>query len=114
MNEVYLAVAAALGGFLTKGVEWIFNRKKDGEEIKSREIDNEVKLAEYYKSMLDDLHSRYEAKYQELSALYANKEKILRDEIVLMTRKVKMLKAENLELRKRIKELEAHENSNNT
>lgn len=107
MNEVYLALAAALGGFLTKGVEWLFNRKKDDEEIKSKEIDNEVKLADYYKTMLDDLHARYEGKYQELSALYANKEKILRDEIALLSRKVKMLKTENMELRKRVKELEA-------
>lgn len=106
MNEIYLAIAAAVGGFLTKGAEWVFTRKSTQEELKSKEIDNQVKLAEYYKVMLDDLSARYEDKFQQIVTLYESKEKILRDEMSLLDRKVKMLKAENLELRKRIKELE--------
>ncbi|MEN5434085.1 hypothetical protein ABE545_10620 [Sphingobacterium faecium] len=107
MTEVYLALAAALGAFLTKAVEWIFNRKKDSTEVEGKEIDNDIKLADYYKVMLDDLQTRYEKKYQDIEALYENKERILKDEIALLNRKVKMLKTENMELRKRVKELEA-------
>ena len=117
MNEIYLVIAAAIGGFLTKGTEWVFNRGNAAEEVKGKEIDNEVKLADYYKSMLDDLEVRYDRKYQELgdrhekryesmSSLYEDKERVLRDEIVLLKNKVRMLKTENAELRKRVRELE--------
>jgi hypothetical protein len=107
MTEVYLALAAALGAFLTKAVEWIFNRKKDSTEVEGKEIDNDIKMADYYKVMLDDLQSRYEKKFHEYVSLSESKEKILRDEIALMNRQLKMLRAENMELRKRIKVLEA-------
>lgn len=107
MNELYLVIAAAIGGFLTKGGEWIFNRHTVEEDVKAKEIDNEVKLADYYKTMLDDLGDRYEKKYSDIVSLYESKEKVLRDEIILLKSKVGMLKKENAELRKRIAELEA-------
>lgn len=107
MNEIYLVLSAGLGAFLTKLVEWIFNKRSAKADVKSKDIDNEVKLADYYKTMLDDLHTRYEAKYNEIVTLYESKEKVLKDEITLLKRSVKDLRAENLVLRKRIKELES-------
>lgn len=105
MTEVYLVLSAALGAFLTKLVEWIFNKKGQKEDVRTKAIDNEVKLADYYKQMLDDLQARYEAKFNDVVKLYESKEKILRDEISLLNRKIKDLKAENLALRRRLKEL---------
>lgn len=106
MNEIYLVLSAGLGAFLTKTVEWIFNKKSAKADIKSKDIDNEVKLSEYYKTMLDDLNIRYETKYNDIVSLYESKEKVLKDEINLLKRSVKDLKAENIVLRKRINELE--------
>lgn len=106
MNELYIILSAGVGAFLTKLVDWIFNKRSVKADVKAKDIDNEVKLAEYYKTMLDDLNLRYEAKYNDIVSLYESKEKVLKDEINLLKRSVKDLKAENLVLRKRIKELE--------
>lgn len=106
MNEIYLVLSAGIGAFLTKLVEWVFNKRSANADVKSKDIDNEVKLAEYYKKLLDDLSVRYEAKYNDIVMLYESKEKVLKDEINLLKRSVKDLKAENLVLRKRIKERE--------
>lgn len=106
MNEIYLVLSGAVGAFLLKLVEWIFNKKSQKADVKAKDIENEIKLSEYYKKMLDDLDDRYEAKFIEFVALYERKEKILKDEIFLLNRKIKDLKAENIALRKRIKEFE--------
>lgn len=106
MNELYLVIAAAIGGFLTKSTEWIFTRSSAAEDVKAKEISNEVSLADYYKVMLDDLGNRYEKKYIDIVSLYESKERVLRDEIILLKNKVRMLKTENFELRKRVAELE--------
>lgn len=112
MNEIYLAISAGMGAFFTALVGWVFNKKSTRADVKNKEIDNEVKLAEYYKKMLDDLSGRYEAKYKEIVALYESKEKVLRDEITLLKRANRDLKAENNALRKRLKEAENETNSN--
>lgn len=106
MNEVYLVLSAGLGALITKSVDWFFVRREKQEDVKGKEIDNEVKLADYYKIMLDDLSKRYETKYTDIVTLYESKEKILKDEITLLNRKISDLKKENIALRKRIKELE--------
>lgn len=107
MNELYLVLAGAAGVFMTKLADWVFSRKSTAEDVRSKEIDNEVKFADYYKTLLDDLSKRYEAKFNEVVALFASKERILKDEISLLTRKNKMLQTENAELHKRVFELEA-------
>jgi len=95
--------AGGLGGFFG----WFFTRKKlnaeaEGEEenTKSKAIDNEIKLSDYYQKMLDDLGARYEAKFQDVEKLYVNKERILKDEISMLKQKVKMLRIENAELKR--------------
>jgi len=105
MTEVYLVISGALGAFLTALIQWIFNKKGQKEDVRTKAIDNEVKLADYYKQMLDDLQARYESKFNDVVKLYESKEKILRDEITLLNRKIKDLRAENLALRRRLKEL---------
>lgn len=106
MNDFYAMLIAGGGTFLGGFSGWFFGRRSQTAEAKGKEIDNEVKLAEYYKQMLDDLSGRYEAKYKDVVSLWENKEKILKDEISLLNRKIQDLKKENIALRKRVKELE--------
>ncbi|PKP26193.1 MAG: hypothetical protein CVU03_05000 [Bacteroidetes bacterium HGW-Bacteroidetes-2] len=105
--ELWLVVSAALGAFLTKLVEWIFNKKSQKEDTRAKVIQNEISLADAYKKQLDDLEVRYEKKFVEIVTMYDRKVRVLEDEITLLNRKVKMLKSDNTELRKRIKENES-------
>lgn len=104
--ELWLILSAALGAFLTKLVDWIFNKKSAKEDTRAKVIENEIKLADAYKKQLDDLEQRYENKFVEVVQMYDRKVRMLEDEISLLNRKVKILKTENVELRKRVKELE--------
>ncbi|TWP30503.1 hypothetical protein ETU09_00450 [Apibacter muscae] len=99
LGEFLSVVIAGIGG-------WLFGRRKQNVELKSAEIDNEIKFADYYKSLLDDLSARYEKKYLDIEQLYTGKEKLLQDEISILRSKITMLERENSELKKRIKELE--------
>jgi hypothetical protein len=107
MTETYIALAAAGGGGLTQLANWYFGKKKNREELKGKVIDNEIKLSDYYKELLDNLSVRYEEKYRDVVMLYEKKERILNDEIDLLHRKIKMLKQENVDLRKKLKEYES-------
>lgn len=106
MNELLIALAGlvSVGGSAFFG--WVFAKRKSNAEAKTTEIENEIKMSDYYKVMLDDLRNRYERKYQDYESLMNSKEKILKEEITMLNRKIKMLKTENSELRKRISELE--------
>lgn len=109
--------AGGIGGFFG----WFFTRKKlnaeaEGEEenTKSKAIDNEIKLSDYYQKMLDDLGARYEAKFLDVEKLYLNKERILKDEINMLKQKVKMLRIENAELKRINSQLSKNANQNPT
>jgi len=109
--------AGGIGGFFG----WFFTRKKlnaeaEGEEenTKSKAIDNEIKLSDYYQKMLDDLGTRYEAKFLDVEKLYLNKERILKDEISMLKQKVKMLRIENAELKRINSQLSKNANQNPT
>lgn len=117
MNEFLVAITGTVSLFGAGWVGWFFRRRSERAEAKGKEIDNEVKLSEYYKVMLDDLNARYEKKFaeyvemqdrkfSELAAMHESKEKLLHDEITLLHRKNKMLTTENNSYRRRIKELE--------
>lgn len=102
MIEIVLALIGVMGSVFA----YLFGRKKTTAEIKvieegtkTTKIDNEIKMSEYYKEMLDDLSSRYESKYKEVVALYEDRIKLLKSEIVL-------LRKQNSDLKKRVKELE--------
>lgn len=94
------------GGFFA----FLFERKKNKAITKgveadadAKEINNGSKVIDLYKQALDDLENRYEKKYQEITALYERKMKVLEDEIKLHKRVVTMLKKENSELRRQLK-----------
>ena len=71
------AIALFLGGF----INFIFNRRKDKVSVATNEIDNGTSVVKLYKDALDDLPVRYQQKFEELNALFAQKEKILHEEI---------------------------------
>lgn len=98
------------GGLLA----FIFERRKKQAETQSleadaesKEINNGQQVVSLYKSALDDLSSRYEKKYIEITDLYERKIKVLEDEIRVHKRMLTALKKENAELRKHIKNLES-------
>jgi hypothetical protein len=80
---------------VTKGVE---------AEVTTKELNNSGKVVDLYKAALDDLELRYEKKYQEITALYERKIKVLESEIKLHKRIISDLKKENLELRRKLKD----------
>ncbi|WP_291121390.1 hypothetical protein [Empedobacter sp. UBA7248] len=106
MNEILITITGliSVGGSAFFG--WIFGRRKSNAEAQTTEIDNEIRMSNYYKEMLDDLRNRYEKKYQDYEALMNSKEKVLREEVTILNRKIEMLQTENTELRKRVVELE--------
>lgn len=106
LGEFISVVIAGFGG-------WFFGRKKQNAELKSAEIDNEIKLSDYYKILLDDLGSRYEEKYKDIAALYDSREKLLRDEITMLKNKIRILRQENISLKNRISELEKEVKNDN-
>ncbi len=98
------AVLTGLAGF-------IFGKRKQKAETESIEINNDTveignadKLVKVYKDTLDDLQTRYEAKFKEITGLYEDKIKLLQDEITILKRSIKQLKEENILLRQRLKE----------
>lgn len=104
--DFWTMIIGTIGTFIGAFSGWFFTRRSQLAEAKGKELDNEIKLSDYYKEMLDDLSSRYEKKYSEIVNLYESKERILKDEIALLSRKITDLKKENIALRKRVKELE--------
>lgn len=97
-------VATGTAGFL-------FGRKKINAEVagmdadnEGKEIENADKLLSLYKITIDDLGSRYELKFKEVTIMYEMKVKLLEDEINLHKRIIIQLKEENTMLRNKIKD----------
>lgn len=95
------------GGSMITALGWILERKKRNEETRglaisneSVEIENERKKVDLYQDMLNDLQSRYEAKYKEFEMMHDRKVRLLEDEIALHKRIINNLKVENEQLRK--------------
>ncbi|MDZ4147879.1 MAG: hypothetical protein U1C58_06315 [Flavobacteriaceae bacterium] len=121
MNDILLAI----GGLITTGgaalFGWLFGRRKTAAEAegleanaKTTEIDNEIKLSEYYKTLLDDLKPRYEKQFRDFESACQSKEKLLKEEILILRKENRILKAQvaqkDTELKaktKRILELES-------
>ena len=70
-------ITLIFGGF----TGWFFTRRKQRAEVSTTEIDNGVKVVEMYKGALDDLPHRFEQKFESLTALFNQKETILKEEI---------------------------------
>lgn len=112
MREIFLEnFGTFLGAILTGLAGFLFGRRKlkaETETIEAentgKEIDNADKLVKLYKDAIDDLGTRYEVKFKEVTALYENKVKLLNDEIGLLKRNITQLKSEVSTLRKKLKE----------
>jgi hypothetical protein len=44
--------------FFTALITWIFSKRKQNSELKSLDIDNEIKSADFYRNLLDDAMKR--------------------------------------------------------
>lgn len=55
MEQVISAIVLA---FFTGLIGWFFGRKKENVQVKSIDIDNEVKSAAFYQNLLDDASKR--------------------------------------------------------
>jgi uncharacterized protein HemX len=55
MDAIYATLTALGSG----AVAWIFSRKQTLAQVKSQEIDNAMKNAQYYQELLDDMTRRY-------------------------------------------------------
>lgn len=104
-------ISAFIGAVLTGFAGFIFGRKKQNAEVETIEMNNDAmeianadKIVGMYQKTLDDLQSRYESKFKEITALYEEKIKLMQDEIAILKRSIKQLKEENARLRARLKE----------
>lgn len=114
--DINSIVISILGYVLGAGglLFWFLERKKFNaevsatlENVQASRIDNDIKLSNHYKEILDDLKQRYENELQSFITLTQSKEKTLREEISALKKRLSILRAENTELKKKIKELEA-------
>jgi len=106
----------SLLGFLFGGggiLLWFLEKQKYNETIagmraenENKELENDSKIISLYKDSLDDLGTRYEAKFKDLVETYDRKIKLMKEENELQERIITGLKRENSDLRNRIKELE--------
>lgn len=111
MNEIYVAIAGAISVGFNAFFGWVFFRRKNNADAQSVEtstktiaIDNEIKLSEYYKGMLDDLKPRYESEFKNYQATVTAKEKLLKEEITLLRRENKILKRQIIDKDRDIKD----------
>lgn len=117
-SELVVALIAIVSSGATSTLTWFLARKRNHAEARIKEeeanalgIANEIKFAEYYKVMLDDLGARYEKKFQEIVGMYDKKVQMLEDEIKLLKRKIFNLEKENKELLNRLKDEKPYDNS---
>ncbi|NLN33878.1 MAG: DUF5320 domain-containing protein [Flavobacteriaceae bacterium] len=112
--DLYQIIITMIGYLFGAGglVFWFLERRKFNaevaatlESVQATKIENDVKLSEHYREILDDLKKRYEDRYQEYETMMNNKIRILKDEITLLRKQVKSLKGELKEKEERIKEL---------
>lgn len=106
-------IGTFVGAILTGIAGFLFGKKKLQAEIdgmsadnEGKDIENTEKLVKIYKETIDDLGSRYESKFKEVTEIYESKIKLLNDEINLHKRIIVQLKEENIMLRKKLKDAE--------
>jgi flagellar basal body-associated protein FliL len=100
MSEILTAFAGLITLSGTGYFGWFFGRRKTNAEAKSQEIDNDVKLSNHYKEILDDLKGRYENRYKEFEVMMNRKFDMLEEEIKLKDRKIKLQQQEITELKR--------------
>lgn len=111
-------IVAFLGAILTGLAGFIFGKRKLRAEVagmnaenEGKEIENADKLVKLYKEVLDDLGSRYEAKFKEFSDLSDRKVLMLQQQSDFQKKineelraENNLLKAENTVLKTKLKE----------
>ena len=130
MENIYLAIGGLLTAAGTAWVTFIFTKAKYKQEVEmlkvevskaktdveSGNIDNDIKLSNYYKDLLDDLDKRYETKFSSyvsmtedkmkmMESLFNQKIALLQEEIKLKDKKIKLQQEEIIELKKENKTL---------
>ena len=108
MNELILTVTGLISALGTGFIGWFFGRRKTQAEAVSAEIDNDVKLSNHYKEILDDLKDRYEKRYKEFEGMMNRKFILLEEEIKLKDRKIKLQQQEIIELKRENRTLKAN------
>lgn len=110
-EHIFPHIGDFIGAILAGVAGFAFGRKKMQAEVdglsadnEGKEIENADKLVKLYKDALDDLGTRYEAKFKEFSDLAERKVKLLEDEINLHKRINAQLKEENTMLRQKIRD----------
>lgn len=78
------------------------------ENAETTAIDNDVKLSNHYKEILDDLKSRYETRYKEFEDLMNRKVDMLEEELKIKDRKIKLQQQEIIELKRENRILKAN------
>ena len=116
LQEIFIENAAAIVGFFIGSgglFAWWKEKKKNKVLVEGLEADNEKKsidnashLVNVYKDALDDLNTRYESKFNEITDLYERKIKALKEEIRIHKSLNSALKKQITQLKNRIKELE--------
>jgi Na+/phosphate symporter len=68
-NELIPAAIDVLMMLCTALTTWLFARAKNKRQLRAKDIDNEIKSADYYKRLLDDMSLRLDNAIQELMEL---------------------------------------------
>ncbi|MCZ2140823.1 MAG: hypothetical protein LC096_05460 [Bacteroidia bacterium] len=108
----YIDIIAAIvgSGGVSGYVAHFFTRKKylvevkqAAENVETTAIENDVKLSNHYRDILDDLQARYEKRAQEFEKSMQKKIQILEAEISMKDRKIRLLETEIKDLKKQLK-----------
>ena len=97
---LYPSLFAFLGIAGTKFWEWVkpkFQTKIDNADAKAKEIDNEIKSAEFYRSLLDDASNRI----KEFVVIIEN----LNNKVEDRDKRIEQRDSENIELKRHIAQL---------
>ncbi|MFK7033199.1 hypothetical protein V3468_02865 [Flavobacterium oreochromis] len=111
--EIGVFITSIVGAIGSTGIVTFFLTKSKynvdvlqaKENVETTAIDNDVKLSNHYKDILDDLQKRYENKYYEFEQMMGRKVQILEEEIKMRDRKIKLLEREIVELKRENKNL---------
>ena len=98
MKDIVFPILSALA---TASITWFFARRKNNADARSAEIDNEVKAAEFYQSLLDDAIRRLSdatVTIRELDTAIKERDKrieLLIEEIEILTTELRRFKQLN-------------------
>lgn len=101
MQDIFSIVPEIITGLFTAIIAWFFARNKNLADTKSAEIDNEVKSAAFYRSLLDDAKVRLDQAIQAIEdrdAKIKERDKridLLLDDMEILTTELKKYKQLN-------------------